>query len=107
MDRCTGPRDITEILLKTVLNTKQSINQSVIHRINPCCTIKGFNDPEEEWELSNVVGKEGNAGHHLISNRLFHVTQATSSYSPDLGMFSKGLPFPQKALVFTCLHHEF
>ena len=28
MDRCTGRRDITEILLKTALNTIQSINQS-------------------------------------------------------------------------------
>ena len=28
MDRCTGRRDITEILLKTALNTTQSINHS-------------------------------------------------------------------------------
>ena len=27
MDKCTGRRDITEILLKTALNTIQSINQ--------------------------------------------------------------------------------
>ena len=26
MDRCTGSRDVTEVLLKTALNTKQSIN---------------------------------------------------------------------------------
>ena len=30
MDRCTGRRDITEILLKTSLNTIQSINQSIV-----------------------------------------------------------------------------
>ena len=29
MDRCTGRRDITEILLKAALNTTQSINQSI------------------------------------------------------------------------------
>ena len=29
MDRCTGRRDVTEILLKTALNTRQSINQSI------------------------------------------------------------------------------
>ena len=29
MDRCTGRRDITEILLKTALNTIQSINQLI------------------------------------------------------------------------------
>ena len=29
MDRCTGRRDITEILMKTALNTIQSINQSI------------------------------------------------------------------------------
>ena len=29
MDRCTGCRDITEILFKTALNTMQSINQSL------------------------------------------------------------------------------
>ena len=29
IDRCTGRRDITEILLKTALNTIKSINQSV------------------------------------------------------------------------------
>ena len=28
MDLCTGPHDITEILLKTALNTIQSINHS-------------------------------------------------------------------------------
>ena len=28
MDRCTGRRDITEILLETALNTIQSIDQS-------------------------------------------------------------------------------
>ena len=27
MDRCTGRRDLTEMLLKMALNTKQSINQ--------------------------------------------------------------------------------
>ena len=30
MDRCNGRRDITEILLKTALNTIQSINQSIV-----------------------------------------------------------------------------
>ena len=30
MDRCTGHQDTTEILLKTVLNTIQSINQPVL-----------------------------------------------------------------------------
>ena len=34
MDRCTGRRDITEILLKTALNTIQSINKCSI--INLC-----------------------------------------------------------------------
>ena len=29
MDKCTGSRDITEILLKTALNTNQSINHSI------------------------------------------------------------------------------
>ena len=29
MNRCNGRRDITEILLKTALNTIQSINQSI------------------------------------------------------------------------------
>ena len=29
MDRCTGRRDITEILLKKALNAMQSINQNI------------------------------------------------------------------------------
>ena len=29
IDRCTGRRDMTEVLLKTALNTIQSINQSM------------------------------------------------------------------------------
>ena len=36
MDRCTGCCDITEILLKKVLNTIKSINQSINH-CNGCC----------------------------------------------------------------------
>ena len=35
IDRCTGRRDITEILLKTALNTVQSINLIYLYSINP------------------------------------------------------------------------
>ena len=33
MDRCTGRRNITETLLKTALNTIQSINQSILRGV--------------------------------------------------------------------------
>jgi hypothetical protein len=34
MDRCTGCHDIIEIMLKTALNTMQSINHSINYRLN-------------------------------------------------------------------------
>ena len=36
MDRCNGCRDITEILLKTALNTIQSINQKPLLNLHDC-----------------------------------------------------------------------
>ena len=32
MDRCTGSRDMTEILLKTAFNTIQSISHSMVFK---------------------------------------------------------------------------
>ena len=44
MDRCTGRRDITEILLETALNTMQSINRFGIIRPCPCGSVVSVPD---------------------------------------------------------------
>ena len=53
MDMCTSRRDITEILLKTALNTIQSINQSINQSI--------FD------RVKDIVGKGENAGYKYFS----------------------------------------
>ena len=46
MDRCTGRRDLTEILLKTALNSIQSINQPIFIGVVKSwdCVAKGYYD---------------------------------------------------------------
>ena len=64
MDRCTCRCDLTEILLKTVLNTIQSISQST--------KLKALADDKVNateklkfifGRIENIVGKEENAGY--------------------------------------------
>ena len=64
MDRCSCRCDLTEILLKTVLNTVQSISQST--------KLKALADDKVNateklkfifGRIENIVGKEENAGY--------------------------------------------
>ena len=105
MDWCTGRCDVTEILLKMVLNTKLSINQLTTNRILTC------NDPLAYRKLSvcrksqpllqvfttqsgplttlslrkrpfeNIAGKGENAGHQhfLLFPQCFLLFQKSSS----------------------------
>ena len=69
MDRCTCRSDITEILLKTALNSIQSVNKPRIVNSLDCWT--GVNQLMEFILESkeNIMGKEENVRHFVPQGR--------------------------------------
>ena len=62
MDRCTGRHNITELMMKTELNTNQSINHN--HGHGPLNLYRIIPDlPTKTKPFENNVGKEENAGY--------------------------------------------
>ena len=62
MDRCTGCHDITEIPLKTAVNTIQSVNQLISTLYHTSLT---FNNPDKK-AFKNIFGNGENAGNQYF-----------------------------------------